>query len=134
MECYVCHDQDGNAGKCLKTIQTCEQDQDRCLSSIVWSTTPYWSQVCKENYQISLIMQNKYELYESYGHKYIKCYIIMPTYCYSLAETVIWPGTFYIIQNSTNVYLAIGFQDPHFLDLRCNDKSPSQCSWLNFTL
>jgi hypothetical protein len=45
LECYVCHDQDGNSGKCLKTIQTCEPEHDRCLSTIRWSIQPYWSQV-----------------------------------------------------------------------------------------
>ena len=45
LECYVCHDQDGNHGKCLKTIRTCEPEQDRCLSIIRWSIQPYWSQV-----------------------------------------------------------------------------------------
>ncbi len=45
LECYVCHDQDGNTAKCLKTIRTCEQEEDRCLSEIRWSTEPYWSQV-----------------------------------------------------------------------------------------
>ncbi len=47
MECYVCHEQDGNTAKCLKTIRTCEQEEDRCLSEIRWSTEPYWSQVRK---------------------------------------------------------------------------------------
>ena len=45
LECYVCHDQDGNHGKCLKTIRTCEPEEDRCLSIIRWSIQPYWSQV-----------------------------------------------------------------------------------------
>ena len=45
LECYVCNDQDGNVDKCLRTIRTCEHQQDRCLSIIRWSTTPYWSQV-----------------------------------------------------------------------------------------
>ena len=45
LECYVCDRQDGNAAKCLKTIQTCEPEQTRCLSEIRWSTEPYWSQV-----------------------------------------------------------------------------------------
>ena len=45
LECYVCDNQDGNTDKCLNTIKTCEQEDDRCLSIIRWSTTPYWSQV-----------------------------------------------------------------------------------------
>ncbi len=45
LECYVCHNQDGNTDKCLRTIRTCEHEHDRCLSIIRWSTTPYWSQV-----------------------------------------------------------------------------------------
>ena len=49
LECYVCDNQDGNTDKCLNTIKTCEQEDDRCLSIIRWSTTPYWSQVRKED-------------------------------------------------------------------------------------
>ena len=45
LECYVCHNQDGNTAKCLKTIQTCEYEHDRCMSIIRWSTEPYWTQV-----------------------------------------------------------------------------------------
>ena len=48
LECYVCDNQDGNTEKCTKTIKTCEVEQDRCLSTIVWSTTPYWTQVTNQ--------------------------------------------------------------------------------------
>ena len=44
LECYVCDNQDGNTEKCTKTIKTCEYEEDRCLSTITWSTTPYWTQ------------------------------------------------------------------------------------------
>ena len=44
LECYVCYNQDGNTEKCTKTIKTCEYEEDRCLSTITWSTTPYWTQ------------------------------------------------------------------------------------------
>jgi len=53
LECYVCHDQDGNHGKCLKTIRTCEPEEDRCLSMIRWSIQPYWSQGAEKQYYIS---------------------------------------------------------------------------------
>ena len=49
LQCYVCHDQDGNTAKCLKTIKTCEYEEDRCMSTIRWSTEPYWSQVSVSN-------------------------------------------------------------------------------------
>lgn len=38
MECYVCENQDDNSGKCLKTIKTCEPDEDMCLSEIKWGS------------------------------------------------------------------------------------------------
>ncbi len=49
----MCHEQDGNTAKCLKTIATCEQEQDRCLSEIRWSTEPYWSQGAEKQYYVS---------------------------------------------------------------------------------
>merc|ERR1712150_415251 len=53
LECYVCDNQDGNTDKCLNTIKTCEQEDDRCLSIIRWSTTPYWSQGAEKQYYVS---------------------------------------------------------------------------------
>lgn len=38
MECYVCENQDDNTGKCLKTIKTCDPDEDMCLSEIKWGS------------------------------------------------------------------------------------------------
>ena len=52
LECYVCDNQDGNTDKCLNTIKTCEQEDDRCLSIIRWSTTPYWSQVSRQKFKL----------------------------------------------------------------------------------
>ncbi len=49
----MCNEQDGNTAKCLKTIRTCEQRQDRCLSEIRWSTEPYWSQGAEKQYYVS---------------------------------------------------------------------------------
>merc|ERR1719361_682791 len=53
LECYVCDNQDGNTEKCTKTIKTCEFEEDRCLSTIVWSTTPYWTQGAEKQYYVS---------------------------------------------------------------------------------
>jgi len=53
LECYVCHRQDDNTGKCLNTIKTCEFEQDRCLSSIRWSTTPYWTEGAQKQYYVN---------------------------------------------------------------------------------
>ncbi|XP_054258529.1 uncharacterized protein LOC128983309 [Macrosteles quadrilineatus] len=53
MECYVCENQDDNTGKCLKTIKTCNPDEDMCLSEIKWGTQPYWSPGAKKQYYIS---------------------------------------------------------------------------------
>merc|ERR1711997_897417 len=53
LECYVCDSQDGNTEKCTKTIKTCEYEHDRCLSTITWSTTPYWTQGAEKQYYVS---------------------------------------------------------------------------------
>eukprot|EP00092_Neocalanus_flemingeri_P020958 GFUD01022708.1.p1 GENE.GFUD01022708.1~~GFUD01022708.1.p1 ORF type:complete len:146 (+),score=25.26 GFUD01022708.1:81-518(+) len=55
LECYVCDKQDGNTEKCLKTIKTCEYEEDRCLSEIRWSTTPYWTQGAEKQYYVSKV-------------------------------------------------------------------------------
>jgi len=42
-ECYVCLNQDSNQEKCRETVEPCmDIDQDRCLTEIKWSSTPYW--------------------------------------------------------------------------------------------
>jgi len=53
LQCYVCNRQDGNTEKCLTTIKTCKFEQDRCLSTIRWSTTPYWTQGAEKQYYVS---------------------------------------------------------------------------------
>jgi len=53
LECYVCTDQDGNVDKCLRTIKTCEYEETRCLSTIRWSTTPYWTEGAEYQYYVS---------------------------------------------------------------------------------
>lgn len=53
LQCYVCDNQDGNEDKCLITVKTCKYEEDRCLSTIRWSTTPYWTQGAEKQYYIS---------------------------------------------------------------------------------
>lgn len=53
LECYVCENQEDNTEKCVKTIKTCEYNQDVCLTEIKWGSTPYWSQGAKKQYYIS---------------------------------------------------------------------------------
>ncbi|XP_033208076.1 CD59 glycoprotein isoform X2 [Belonocnema kinseyi] len=53
LECYVCHNQEGNIEKCLNTIKTCEQGEDVCYSEIKWGSTPYWSQGAKKQFYVS---------------------------------------------------------------------------------
>lgn len=53
LECYVCKEQDANDGKCLKTIKTCEQEHDRCLTEIRWGTTPYWQAGAQKQFYVS---------------------------------------------------------------------------------
>ncbi|CAG9860467.1 unnamed protein product [Phyllotreta striolata] len=53
LECYVCHDQEDNKGKCINTIKTCDYEEDVCLSEISWGSTPYWQQGAQKQYYIS---------------------------------------------------------------------------------
>ncbi|XP_071451040.1 UPAR/Ly6 domain-containing protein cold [Hetaerina americana] len=57
-ECYVCANQSDNSEKCLKTIKTCEHDQDMCLTEVRWGTEPYWSQGADKQYYISKTCAN----------------------------------------------------------------------------
>ena len=62
-KCYVCDNQDGNTDKCLNTIKTCEQEDDRCLSIIRWSTTPYWSQVSRQKFKLHIYSRLDFRLH-----------------------------------------------------------------------
>ncbi|XP_017776159.1 PREDICTED: uncharacterized protein LOC108562366 [Nicrophorus vespilloides] len=53
LECYVCQNQEINQGKCVKTIKTCEQGEDVCLTEIRWGSTPYWQQGALKQFYIS---------------------------------------------------------------------------------
>uniref|UniRef100_A0A8D8ZMK0 Uncharacterized protein n=1 Tax=Cacopsylla melanoneura TaxID=428564 RepID=A0A8D8ZMK0_9HEMI len=53
LECYVCTNQEANTEKCLKTIKTCDQEEDACLSTINWGSPPYWSQGATKQYYVS---------------------------------------------------------------------------------
>lgn len=59
LECYVCKNQEDNNEKCVKTIKTCEYDQDVCLTEIKWGSTPYWSQGAKKQYYVSKRCSNR---------------------------------------------------------------------------
>lgn len=59
LECYVCKDQDGNHGKCLHTIQTCNATDDMCMTQIRWGTTPYWQAGAEKQYYISKMCATK---------------------------------------------------------------------------
>ncbi|XP_063822249.1 uncharacterized protein LOC135072236 [Ostrinia nubilalis] len=61
LECYVCENQEDNNEKCVKTIITCEHNQDVCLTEIRWGSTPYWSQGAKKQYYVSKRCSNKTE-------------------------------------------------------------------------
>ena len=37
-ECYVCHEQDQNKGKCTETVEPCDFEYDHCLSEIGWGS------------------------------------------------------------------------------------------------
>lgn len=40
--CYVCHEQETNDGKCATTVEECDYGQDHCLSEVGWGSTPFW--------------------------------------------------------------------------------------------
>ncbi len=37
MECYVCHNQEGNRDKCVKTSMQCLQNEDTCMTNISYT-------------------------------------------------------------------------------------------------
>lgn len=41
MECYVCHNQEGNKDKCVKTSMQCLEDEDTCLTNISYTGDNY---------------------------------------------------------------------------------------------
>jgi len=53
LECYVCTDQDGNAEKCRQTLKVCEYEETRCMTTIRWSTTPYWTEGAEYQYYVT---------------------------------------------------------------------------------
>lgn len=42
-ECYVCTAQEHNDDKCIKTVNTCLQDQTVCMTRVEWRFPPYWT-------------------------------------------------------------------------------------------
>ncbi|KAL0270032.1 UNVERIFIED_CONTAM: hypothetical protein PYX00_007576 [Menopon gallinae] len=53
LECFICENQEDNLSKCVKTISTCEQGEDMCLTEVKWGTMPYWQQGADKQYYIS---------------------------------------------------------------------------------
>ncbi|XP_025099641.1 uncharacterized protein LOC112567236 [Pomacea canaliculata] len=43
LECYVCTDQFDNRDKCIKTSVQCREEEDACLSMIVWRAPGFWT-------------------------------------------------------------------------------------------
>lgn len=76
LECYVCHEQDDNTGKCLNTIKTCESEQDRCLSTIRWSTTPYWTEGARKQYYITKQCATEAECDQEVEDSLVLCHYI----------------------------------------------------------
>lgn len=65
LECYVCTNQDSNEDKCIKTIKTCDIEEDRCLSEIRWGSTPYWDATGKKQYFISKSCSSEHQCKQS---------------------------------------------------------------------
>lgn len=49
----MCDNQEDNKGKCVKSIKTCEQGEDVCLTEIRWGSIPYFNQGAQKQYFIS---------------------------------------------------------------------------------
>ncbi|XP_043247009.1 uncharacterized protein LOC122394301 isoform X2 [Amphibalanus amphitrite] len=41
-ECYVCVGQAGNGGKCTETVALCEYEEQSCMTTVSWGSTPGW--------------------------------------------------------------------------------------------
>jgi len=41
-ECYVCVGQAGNGGKCTETVALCEYEEQACMTTVSWGSTPGW--------------------------------------------------------------------------------------------
>lgn len=52
LECYVCHDQEHNREKCIRTVRTCEPEEDRCMSEVKWGSTLDWNLVLDSQYYL----------------------------------------------------------------------------------
>lgn len=50
LECYVCKDQEHNREKCIRTVRTCEPEEDRCMSEVKWGSTLDWNLVLDSQY------------------------------------------------------------------------------------
>nr|XP_046911963.1 uncharacterized protein LOC124492975 [Dermatophagoides farinae] len=52
-ECYVCNNQEDNNGKCIRTVRTCNLDDNSCMTVVRWGSTPYWDPTGQKQYYIS---------------------------------------------------------------------------------
>lgn len=52
LECYVCHDQEHNREKCIRTVRTCEPEEDRCMSEVKWGSTLDWNLVLDSQFYV----------------------------------------------------------------------------------
>jgi len=43
IECYICTGQEHNDDKCIKTVNTCLEDQSVCMTRVEWRFPPYWT-------------------------------------------------------------------------------------------
>ena len=53
LDCYVCKDQENNKEKCIKTVKTCNADEDRCLIEVRWEGMKYWQPDLSTQYYVS---------------------------------------------------------------------------------
>ncbi|XP_014680929.1 PREDICTED: uncharacterized protein LOC106820851 [Priapulus caudatus] len=53
LECYVCEEQGDNFDKCVKTIQTCDPEEDKCITYVKWSFVGDWTIAVERQYYIT---------------------------------------------------------------------------------
>ncbi|XP_022920844.2 UPAR/Ly6 domain-containing protein cold [Onthophagus taurus] len=73
LECYVCERQESNNEKCGSTMQTCQTEQDVCLTEISWGSTPYWTEGAKKQYYISKMCATKAQCHQKRSASMIHC-------------------------------------------------------------
>ena len=76
LECYLCKDQENNKEKCIKTIKTCQPQEDRCLTSVRWAGSPYWQPDLSTQFYISKRCSSSVNCEKAISDADIRCHRI----------------------------------------------------------